>query len=332
MATLSFFHVRFESDAHQHERSLDRSSVEAEVLLAASDVLRQDEVVRLEAPARRLSRATVRPAGARNRARSAPPEPAQLPVPGSSAPSMPGDAQWVGRGFALDTYAPKATSSLVACSAMSVNFNVRHVALKSVHALRLEPALTTLLCDRTLDFDPARYEEAMLRAVPAPLVDAFRASTVTRRDSQVAAQKEIIAGLDAKGITREDVGVALYLEQSWWGMDAMIELKAGLRVLDGDEGEAIGNDVGYGPARLLSPTELPPIVAALDRLTREAAEPRFRIHEQDDATQKRSINLDVSNRLTDEEFEQWAWQPLCALREYVRKTTDAGAWLLKWYD
>ena len=115
-------------------------------------------------------------------------------------------------------------------------------------------------------------------------------------------------------------------------MEAMIGSKPGTGVVAEGEGESIGDVVGYGPARLLSPTELPPIVSALDLLTREASERRFRVREEEDVAQKKSMNLDVPKGLTDEEFEEWAWQPLCTLREYVRETAGAGAWLLKWYD
>jgi hypothetical protein len=215
---------------------------------------------------------------------------------------------------------------------MSVHFHVRRLSPKSVNAVRADPALTILLCDSTYDFDPAKYEHEMLQAVPPHRVDAARASFVTRRDRQLVAQKELISALEAGGIACEDVGAGLHLEQSWWGMEAMIGSKPGTRVVVEDEGEAIGDDVGYGPARLLSPTELPPVVASLDLLSREAAEPRFRVREEHDAAEKRSMQPGGPSRLTAEEFEKFAWRPLCALRDYLRETTASGAWLLKWFD
>lgn len=215
---------------------------------------------------------------------------------------------------------------------MSVNFNVRRLSTSIVSAVRADPTLTTFLCDFTLDFDPSQYEQDALRGRASDQIEAIRASLVTRRDRQLAAQEELFASLEGGGIPRQEVDLGLHLEKSWWGMAEMIGSLPGTRIVVETEGEAIGDDVGYGPARLLSPGELPPIVLALEMLTREPSERRFRARLEEDAAEKKSRNLGVLPPLTDEEFEKWTWQPLCSLRAYVRETADAGAWLLKWYD
>jgi hypothetical protein len=205
---------------------------------------------------------------------------------------------------------------------MSVNFHVHHFAASIVSALRIDPRLTTFLCDLALDYEPTRYAEEMLRGVPENRIDAARAYTTKRGDRVAAAQKELLASLEAAGIAREKLGVGLHLEKSWWGMEQMIGGDLGKLLISGEAGESIGDDVGYGPARLLSPTELGKIAAALDPLTREACEQRFRAH----------VRAKASIQSTDEEFEMWSWKPFCELRVYVREAADAGAWILRWYD
>jgi hypothetical protein len=207
---------------------------------------------------------------------------------------------------------------------MSVLFHVRRLNPRAANAVRQQPELAIHLCDQTLDFEPSTYEQAMLRDVPAARMDAARANVAARRERYVAAQRELTAALVAGGIALDDVGGGLHLERAWWGMASMIGSAEGARVVADDVGEPIGDDLGYGPARLLSPDELSPIAPLLDAVTRDAAERAFRVQEGQDSERP--------DPLTDEEFETCAWQPLCALRDYVRVTSQAGAWLLKWYD
>jgi hypothetical protein len=148
----------------------------------------------------------------------------------------------------------------------------------------------------------------------------------------LAAQAELLSTLQSEGIAREDVGAALHLERSHWGMASMIDSKSGSRIVDEDEGEAIGDDVGYGPARLLAAAELESILTVLDEVERSGAEARFRAQEAAERASRREAGLGVPPVLTDEEFETLAWRPLCLLKEFARTTVQQRACLLRWYD
>lgn len=112
----------------------------------------------------------------------------------------------------------------------------------------------------------------------------------------------------------------------------MIAAPNGSRLIDGEAGEAIGDDVGYGPAKLLSPLELTGILTDLDAVTRELARPRFRATQEAEIARRRKDGVGVFEPSTEDEFDAWSWKPFCALREFVRTTHEERAWLLKWYD
>lgn len=152
--------------------------------------------------------------------------------------------------------------------------------------------------------------------------------------------QELHAQLVGAGLTRDDLGSKLDLGRSWWGMASMIGSDIGPRLVDedggesiGDEhgGESIGDDVGYGPACLLSPTDLEVIVPELERVAHDEAEQRFRAFEAADYAEPRWLGR-APKPCSDDEFEAWSWKPFCALRTFVRETAEERSWLLKWSD
>lgn len=92
---------------------------------------------------------------------------------------------------------------------------------------------------------------------------------------------------------RADPGRVIDLDKAWHGVhylltgtgsDASSEL--GLAVLGG---EPVGDDVGYGPVRLLSPQQVGVVSAALGRLDGELVRSRF----QTDRMRERGIYPDI---------------------------------------
>lgn len=215
---------------------------------------------------------------------------------------------------------------------MSVNMNVRRVGPSLLAALRRSPSLTALVCDGMLDFDPAAYEEEALAEVPAEGHAAARARLAPRIARALAARREALAPLLEVGLTEADLGPALHLGRAFWGMDELIGAPEGQRIVAEAIGEAIGGDVGYGPARLVSPAELAPIASALHGVTLAEGEPRFRAREARYVADLRAQGLAPPPPCTAEELEEWTWRPFCALRAFVSDALGAEEWLLRWYD
>jgi hypothetical protein len=215
---------------------------------------------------------------------------------------------------------------------MSVNFHALEVNAKLLAALRRDASLTDSLCHPGLRHDPERYARDFFGARPKEEWEAQRPSLELRLKRLVDAQNEALGPLLAAGLDRDDVLHSLDLERSWWGMEAMIASPIGARIVTDDGGEAIGDDVGYGPARLYSPDDAAAIADALDRVTRAEAEPRFRAHEAADHERLLAQGLRAPLPNTNDEFERWSWRPFCTLRELVRNAAQERSWLLRWYD
>ena len=193
---------------------------------------------------------------------------------------------------------------------MSVNFNLRRVNDALLAALRQDSSLTGPLCNLVLDFVP-------------PLE-----TTEIRKQRMLDERAELVLQLHNAGLRDEDFGKALHLGRAWWSLAQMIGSPATDSVSLEAEGEAIGDDVGYGPARLLARQDVESIAAVLDAVTRNEAEARFR--EFESAELARQPRLVV--RCSDDEFTKWSWEPFCELRRFVRETADENATILKWFD
>ena len=222
---------------------------------------------------------------------------------------------------------------------MSVNFNVRYLGGPLLAALRRDPSLTGPICDGDVDFDPVEYERKFFQDTPSRVLDRapgamsrLRERFETLRARILARQEELLRSLDESGIASSDLGPALRIGRSWWAMESMIHSTVGRRLIAEEEGEAIGDDVGYGPARLLSPVELGAIVPELEVVTRNEAEHRFRVYEAEEYANQRKIGNASPHACSDEDFDDWSWRPFCELRAFVRTTAERPAWLLKWYD
>lgn len=210
--------------------------------------------------------------------------------------------------------------------------NVRRVGPALLAALRRDPSLTSSLCDGSLDFDPVAYEAEALEGVPEEGRAAARSRLAPRVARAVAWRQEALAPLLAAGLDEADLGAALHLGRAFWGMDELIGVPAGQRIVAEAIGEEIGDDVGYSPARLIAPSELAAIAPALEGVTLADGEPRFRAREARHIAGLLDQGLAAPSPCTADELDAWTWRPFCALRAFVRETLDAGAWLLRWYD
>jgi hypothetical protein len=213
---------------------------------------------------------------------------------------------------------------------MSVTFHLRRIGPRSLAALRNAPSITTGLCDTALDFDVEAYERQGLEAVPLLGREAARPSFERRLAMLLAARREAWSIVSAAGLTENDVGEARDLGRSWWGMAPMIATPAGRRLFEG--GEAIGEDVGYGPAKLREAPTVATVARDLRAVTRESAMQAFRAFEAAESVERARRDDQVGPPCSDEEFEAWSWEPLERLRVFVDATAARGEGLLAWYD
>lgn len=217
---------------------------------------------------------------------------------------------------------------------MSVLFNVRRIDPALVAVLREDDSLVAGLCDMTFDFDVESFileaTKAMSPERAAEQAKAIRALPSTHR--KLAQRDEARAALVAAGVRVETIARALGLGRSWWGWEAIIANDVGKRIVDQASGESLGDDVGYGPAQLFLARDLSPIADVLMGLTRDVARQRFVAFEAADQAEKKSRGLDVASPSTEEDFDQWSWEPMCQLRLLVSETARAGDALLRWYD
>ncbi len=148
---------------------------------------------------------------------------------------------------------------------MSINFHVRRVNARALAALRRDPTLTSALCDPYVDFDPEDFERELLANTPPADHQARRLRFEFRRNRAIDERDAARLALRTGGIETRDIGLALNLESSWWGMPAMIGAPTGRRLIAEAEGKPLGEDFGYRPptsspranSRPSSPTSKP---------------------------------------------------------------------------
>lgn len=127
--------------------------------------------------------------------------------------------------------------------------------------------------------DRARVENQMaeqmaaFRASPqgAPLAELFD----EREDDLEEGRVE----LERLGITPEDLGEPLGIDKAWHGLHFLLTGSStdtkpplGAAILGGQE---VGEDLGYGPARYLSPAEVAAVADALDQVTHADLDIRY---------------------------------------------------------
>lgn len=123
--------------------------------------------------------------------------------------------------------------------------------------------------------DRARIESQM-----AEQMAAFRASPQgASLDEQDDDLEEGRAELERLGVTPDDFGEPLGIEKAWHGLHYLLTGSPtdtapplGAAILGGQE---VGEDLGYGPARYLTPAEVAAVADALDQVTHADLDARY---------------------------------------------------------
>lgn len=159
---------------------------------------------------------------------------------------------------------------------MSVNFCARAVTNRLEARLRADPSLTTPLATDhvAIDFDRgpylARLEEANR---PRPLT----ASVLARVDKLEAEHATCWASLAEKSIERRDLDDTLELHCAYNGLNwGWAGTPASKLLFDDHGGVQLGDDVGYGRARLLSNNDISSAMASIERLDIATFAARYR--------------------------------------------------------
>lgn len=184
---------------------------------------------------------------------------------------------------------------------MSINGQYRQVSLRMVEQLQANPDLAYAALHWEPDAPAAGSDplatfpvhlRAMLASLPqedfAKALDEFRAGMggmmlAPVEDDEVvfpgAVLKTDVAALQAAGIGGADLGEVLDIRKSWHPLHFLLSGQAseapwpwGAVVLGGEE---IGENLGYGPARLLTPSQVAELADALQALGEDALMARY---------------------------------------------------------
>lgn len=159
---------------------------------------------------------------------------------------------------------------------MSVNFCARAVTDRLEARLRADPSLTTPLATEhvAIDFDRAPYLATLEAANrPRPLT----ASVLARVDKLEAEHATCWASLAEKNIERRDLDDTLEIHRAYNGLNwGWAGTPAAHLLFDDDGGLQLGDDVGYGPARLLSNHDVASTMAAIEKIDIATFAARYR--------------------------------------------------------
>lgn len=141
--------------------------------------------------------------------------------------------------------------------------------------LRADPSLTTPLATEhvAIDFDRAPYLATLEAANrPRPLT----ASVLARVDKFEAEHVTCWASLAEKNIERRDLDDTLELHRAYNGLSWGWAGTPAAQLLFDDGGLQLGDDAGYGPARLLSNNDVSSAMAAIERIDIATFAARYR--------------------------------------------------------
>jgi hypothetical protein len=163
----------------------------------------------------------------------------------------------------------------------------------------------------------ARMEEFEQKLATSPLAELASRSAEAH---QAARRKRSELGIDPK-----ELGEPLALDKAWHGLHFVLtgsadpcEDPVGKAIFGGTE---IGEDLGYGPARYLTPQEVAEVASALDDLSVEAVMSRFDPVAMKDARVYPGDWSDPGN-------EAWIRRAFDDLRSFYDAARDQGAAVL----
>jgi hypothetical protein len=221
---------------------------------------------------------------------------------------------------------------------MSMLGNYRAISVKLAGRILDEPSLVehVLATDR----DPAIQEEMaelpehlrkhmleMVKTTPSLAhAQAQIEASIARLERRVSSG---IDGLKAAGFSLEDLLEPLEIEKAWHGLHYVLAgtrweptAPPGNAVLGGT---AVGEDVGYGPARLMNAPEVDATAKALAALTTSEIRARF----DGPAKAREQIYPRGWSARSD---AKWLVDAFVSVRDYFDEAAKAGFAMLLWID
>ena len=210
---------------------------------------------------------------------------------------------------------------------MSVNFCARAMTERLEAHLRADPSLTMPLAAKhvAVDFDRAPYLarlEAENRSRPFP------PSALARVEKLEAEHAGWWKRLAEKSIERRDVDDTLELHRAYNGLNwGWAGTPAAQLLFDDAGGLQLGDDVGYGPARLLSNKDVSSAMAAIEKIDIATFAARYR--EGYAAAPGDGQTATLLAEFDDFAYVMPAFQRLVA---YLRDARIASRALLVWFE
>lgn len=214
---------------------------------------------------------------------------------------------------------------------MSMNASFRTISPRALEVLRAQPHLT----DAVLDFGsqdvpgapgvplPAELLE-MLKGMPTEMAEQLKQSIGATLSGTFGAEgvrdREAEAEIAAQGITPSDFGEPVCILKAWHGLHFLLagttseQIEgAGSAVLGGEE---LGDDLGYGPVRVLGEDQVAAIAAALELVTPEVLLDTY------DAEAMEAAQI-YPGGWGESENRDWLVEALQEVREYYLRARDS---------
>jgi len=232
---------------------------------------------------------------------------------------------------------------------MSMQAGLRRITPALAERLAAEPALVrAVIAGRTGDEPlPATDLDAFLSLLPshmrlmldemapdmlaAYMAEAERmlADMPPALHEQIAAARRTDARKGEASLDPGDLGSELSLEKAWHGVHRLLcgtpdeaPPPLGDAVLGGD---AVGEDLGYGPARVLDPARVAAVAAALRAISVDEIAGRF------DA-----VRLDADGVYpagwAEQGRREWLRDEYSRLRTFYLEAATEGSWVLLWLE
>jgi len=145
---------------------------------------------------------------------------------------------------------------------VSVITHVRSISEELYGKLRERPDIATRLAAerQAIDFERTAFIAEHLRGVPPETKAKVSEWANQRADALVGEHAAVWETLTKDGVQRSDVDVALEVGRVGFGLGLAF---ARTKVTIFEAGEEVGDDVGYGPTRMFSPSETHALYAAM---------------------------------------------------------------------
>lgn len=231
---------------------------------------------------------------------------------------------------------------------MSIMAELRLVSPRVLEILRKDPTLTEAVLRTGLPTLPG-FDGLPIPASVAKVLASLPAEERARREKQMSEQmaafrsspqgaalasmvdgieedfEEERAELERLGVTADDIGDPLALDKAWHGLHFLLTgsatdttLPLGAAILGGQE---VGEDLGYGPARYLSPAEVSTVADALGQLTHEDLGARF----DPSAMEGEKV---YPGQWSEPDNEEWLLEAFDDVKAYYTAARDRGYGML----